>query len=226
MSKSRFSEIWKDPVWSKVISVVIVALASALWRWIDIESFKTSFNLLINWLKFQVPVWWVILGCFVVWLIIRLIKSIRLESTPLIHQRNPILDDKIGERTFQELFDILNDKLRVQTRNMRLSGIPAPEETILEMFYHTFDEFRSGVQFGEGLKMVRPGSGMEYRLNEEYKIKVLAPKLLEYGLIEVVDLNDGFIVESKEHPIAPSYCISDLGYKFHDNFKKLYMNNN
>lgn len=225
MSKSRFSEIWKDPVWSKVISVVIIALGSTLWRWIDINSFKTFFNLLINWLEFRLPVWWVILGCFVVWLLIRLIKSIGLESTALVDQRNPILDDKIGERTFQELYNILNEKLRVQTSNMRLSGIPAPEETILEMFYRTFGEFKSGVQFGEGLKMVRPSSGMNYHLNEDYKINVLAPKLLEYDLIEVVDLNDGF-VGSEEHPIAPSYCISALGYKFYDNFINLYMKDN
>lgn len=211
-----------------LITGLAVAWASGDLKWVSISysSFGAS---LVGFLDTEISfsLWELLLGSVAWFLLLRLIFFIRrtsLESIPSVDQRNPILDDKIGDGTFEELYGLLNNKLRIQTRVMLLGGIPAPEETLLEMFYYTFDEFRSGVPFGEGLRMVRPGSGMDYRLNEEYKINVLAPKLLEYGLFKVVDLNEGLVVGSEEHSIAPCYYISDLGYKFYDDLKIFYPN--
>ena len=66
----QFQKIWKDPVWSKVISVGIIALISAiltafysLWNWLRLSNFLTSFfdffksifYQLVQWLDTRIP---------------------------------------------------------------------------------------------------------------------------------------------------------------------------
>ena len=81
--KEKLSNIWHDPVWSKVIAAVIVALGgllvSAIKSLCSQESFGTA---LLNVLSFKVSVWIVLSVIFIVVLGVALLKKHAHKPTP------------------------------------------------------------------------------------------------------------------------------------------------
>lgn len=93
-------KIWKDPVWSKVISTGIIAFIAIAWAKITNHSWKEIYDLLLGMLSFKFPVYLFLLivaSYFIVKLCIRLFRK----------QKDPLWDEHIGNYTFKELHNIL-----------------------------------------------------------------------------------------------------------------------
>ncbi|MGX9987583.1 hypothetical protein [Soonwooa buanensis] len=73
-------KIWKDPVWSKVISVIIVAIGGLILAkaksYYDSQTFKEAFNDIIN---YQLKIIYIFFGIIIFW-ILRWIYKISLGS--------------------------------------------------------------------------------------------------------------------------------------------------
>lgn len=69
--------IWKDPVWSKVISVGIIALAGLIYSWIKDNNKNISLlDRLHNFINIQLPLWLFFVGLLFLLLLPVILKAI------------------------------------------------------------------------------------------------------------------------------------------------------
>ncbi|MEJ7677202.1 MAG: hypothetical protein WKG06_04880 [Segetibacter sp.] len=123
--KKHIIAIWKDPVWSKVIATVIIAASVAIWAAITKRSLSDIYNIVINWLNFKIPIYF-ILSLLGILLLYRLLKKF------FRRKKDPFADETVGHFTFRELFNILVDeKIEYGTLGMDISG-----ENLLDKIYY------------------------------------------------------------------------------------------
>lgn len=183
--------IWKDPVWSKVISAIIIASGIAIWARVENKSLADICQTVLNLFNFKVPLYFVLslLGLLLVFpLLKRLFKK----------KQDPIANVIVGHFTFQELFNILvDDKIEYGTNGMSWSGQKPPSENVL-------------TQFDMFAPIINRGVDFESRLDDAgYLYGILCPHLLKYGLVTKEDRRD-----EGTGLILTKYETSQDGYKF------------
>ncbi len=184
-------KIWKDPVWSKVISAGIILLIATLWTKYSNYSSQQVYDFFICLLTYKLPifVFLSIIGLyFLTKLIIRLFKK----------KTDPIWDEQVGNYKFKELYQILqNQNYPIGTNGMNWSGQKPPEDDLLTMF-HTFITF-----FNRGLNL---DDNLE---DGGYLYGILAPKLVGYGLVDKIETKNLQI-----DVMDIKYQTSEVGHKF------------
>ena len=216
-------------LWKKIASFFehpVVAGTSAglltllIWNKVDERSFQKVKLMFKDFLttKIALPVWVIILATVILVLIIRIRRYI-LYRRQHIAPKNPVLNEKIGSYTFEELHGILaNEKLRIRTEKMKDLLIPPPDESLLTQFINKYEDFSKGIPVGDRNILIALGT-----ISSEdggYTAEILIPKLLEYDLL---------VVEKKDHTIqgrgrsftVSTFYLSETGYKFFDCLKKL-----
>ena len=90
MTDTNFQKIWKDPVWSKVIAAIIIAIASVVYSFFASKSADITFtNSLKNFWTTKIQLWLVAL-IFIGYLVITRIFNYSLKP----HKQSFIYDDK------------------------------------------------------------------------------------------------------------------------------------
>jgi hypothetical protein len=104
-----FKIVWKDPVWSKVISVGILALIALLWAWYQKKTPKEMYDLVISFLNFPIPLYLILSTIGLLFLIRLLVKFFKTKEDPLY-------SEPVGNYTFKELCQVLQkEKIEGQT---------------------------------------------------------------------------------------------------------------
>jgi len=193
---NKLREIWKDPVWSKVISAGIIFLIATIWAKFVNISFAEIYNSSTKFLNFNIPIYYFIIIIALYLLIRFVIKKSKKE--------NPFLNEKVGNYTFGELCRILMDKKPTgRTTSMNLGNENAPDADYLTLFYNYYSYFNRGI-----------------KLEEDYDDRgfiygILSPDFVGYGLLEKVETKN-----EKIDITEISYQISDNGKKFHSLLEK------
>lgn len=185
-------KIWKDPVWSKVISTGIILLIGIIWTKYSKYSTQQVYDFFISILTYKLPIFVflsIVGSYFLTKLLIRLFEK----------KTNPIWDEQVGNYKFKELCKILSSQnLPVETNGMKWSGQKSPDIDILTMF-HSFSTF-----FNRGINL-------EDDLNDGgYLYGVLAPKLVGYGLLDKIETKNLQI-----DAMDIKYQTSEIGHKFY-----------
>lgn len=192
-------KIWKDPVWSKVISAGIITAIAIIWAKITNHSWKEIYDFVLNALSYKVPIYLflsVIAAYYIIKLCIWLFKK----------RKDPLWDEQMGNYTFKDLYNtLLLETFPVTTMRMQMSGMSAPGDNLLILFKIYYTILNKGVDFEDNLD------------DGGYLYSALAPRLLGYGLVESYQkpLND--LPDRTE--IA--YRTSELGHKFHASLEKV-----
>lgn len=187
-----FLKIWKDPVWSKVISAGIILLIATIWTKYSNYSGQDVYDFFILLLayKLQVFVFLSIIGLyFLTKLLIRLFKK----------KIDPIWDEQVGNYKFKELYQILSSQnFPVGTVGMRWAGRKPPEDDLLTMFHTYITFFNRGLNLDDNLE------------DGGYLYGVLAPKLVGYGLLDKIETKNLQI-----DVMDIKYQTSEFGHKFY-----------
>lgn len=197
--KEGFLNIWKDPVWSKVISAGIIALIAVIWAKITNHTWAEIYDFVLSVLSFKLPVYLflsTIALYFIVKLCIKLFKK----------RKDPLWDEQMGNYTFKELYNILlTETFPVTTMRMQMSGMSALTDDLLILFRIYYTYLNKGVDFDDNID------------DGSYLYSVLAPRLVGYGLVEAYQkpLND--LPDQTE----VAYKTSELGHKFHASLEKV-----
>ncbi|MBX2932000.1 MAG: hypothetical protein KF781_08655 [Chitinophagaceae bacterium] len=197
-------KIWKDPVWSKVISAGIILLIATIWARYSNYSWQEIYDFFILLLTYKLPifVFLSIIGLyFLTKLLIRLFKK----------KIDPIWDEQVGNYKFKELYQILsNQNFPVETVGMSWSGRKPPEEDLLTMFHSYITFFNRGLNLDDNLD------------DGGYLYGVLAPKLVGYGLLDKIETKNLQI-----DVMDIKYQTSEIGQKFYALLEKtLYLKSN
>jgi hypothetical protein len=197
--KEGFLKIWKDPVWSKVISAIIIALIAISWAKITNHSWKEIYDFVINVLSFKLPIYLflsIIAFYFIVKLCIRLFRK----------RKDPLWDEQMGNYTFKELHNILlTETFPVTTMRMQMSGMPAPTDDLLMLFRIYYTYLNKGVDFDDNID------------DGSYLYSVLAPRLVGFGLVDAYQKPLNNLPERTE----VAYKTSELGHKLHASLDKV-----
>jgi hypothetical protein len=185
-------KIWKDPVWSKVISAGIILLIATIWTKYSNYSSQQVYDFLILILTYKLPifVFLSIIGLyFLTKLLVRLFKK----------KNDPIWDEQVGNYKFKELYQILsNQNYPVGTVGMGWSGQKPPEDDLLTMFHNFITYFNRGLKLDDNID------------DGGYLYGVLAPKLVGYGLLDKIETKNLQI-----DFIDIKYQTSEVGKKFY-----------
>jgi len=185
-------KIWKDPVWSKVISTGIILLIATIWTRYSNYSSQEVYDFFISILTYELPifVFLSIIGlCFLTKPLRRLFKK----------KIDPIWDEQVGNYKFKELCQILsNQNFAVRTAGMVWSGRNPPEDDLLTMFHSYISFFNRGLNLDEDLE------------DDGYLYGVLAPKLVGYGLLDKIETKNLQI-----DVMDIKYQTSQVGHKFY-----------
>jgi len=77
----QFKNIWVDPVWSKVIAAIILAIAAVIWTVISAEINDIDFHTAwINFLTFNIQLWWLTIGVIILLLLFWLRQNFKKSS--------------------------------------------------------------------------------------------------------------------------------------------------
>jgi hypothetical protein len=190
------SKAWKDPVWSKVISVAILALIASAWAAFVGLSFKQVVQLVVDSLCFKLPVYVLLSSVGMYFVGLRVIKAIKRKP-----QLAPsIWDEQVGHYTFKELTDIMRSQtLPIRTVGMEISGTRPPDDNLIILFLQYVIWLNAGVT-------------PEYPGNTDggFGFSVLCPKLAAFGLVDVFEVPD----EDLPNYRNTNYRMSELGRKF------------
>lgn len=189
--RNFISKIWKDPVWSKVISTIIILIITTVIMKLSNYSFKDILNLLITFLLYKIPVF-IFLSLISIYLIIKLIIRF-FKNKP-----DPLWAEQVGNYTFKELYNILsNRKLNIRTNGMKWSNKYPSEDSLLLQF-HTFALiFNTGLDIDNHLE------------DGGYLYGVVAPALLGYGLLDKIE-SQNINLET----VTTKFQTSEMGYRF------------
>ena len=197
--KERFLKIWKDPVWSKVISAGIIALIAVIWAKVTNHSWSEIYDFILTVLSFKLPIY-LFLSVIALYFIVRLcIKLFR-------KRKDPLWDEQMGNYTFKEMYNILlTETFPVTTMRMQMSGMPAPTDNLLMLFRIYYTYLNKGVDFDDHID------------DGGYLYSVLAPRLVGYGLVEAYQKQLNDLPDQTE----VAYKTSELGHKFHASLEKV-----
>lgn len=186
----KIIEIWKDPVWSKVISTAIIFIIVTIWAKYSNYTNEQVYNFFILILIYKIPVF-LFLSLIGLYFISKAVIKL------LEKKNDPIWNEQIGNYTFEELYKILSSQnYPVGTVGMGYSRINPPENDLMSMF-HAFSP------------ILNRGIGMDYEADECYLYGVLSPKLVSYGLVDKIETKN---LEIDVMDIK--YQTSENGYKF------------
>ncbi len=186
----KIIEIWKDPVWSKVISTAIIFIIVTIWAKYSNYTNEQVYNFFILILIYKIPVF-LFLSLIGLYFISKAVIKL------LEKKNDPIWNEQIGNYTFEELYKILSSQnYPVGTVGMGYSRINPPENDLMSMF-HAFSP------------ILNRGIGMDYEADEGYLYGVLSPKLVSYGLVDKIETKN---LEIDVMDIK--YQTSENGYKF------------
>src|ERR1700738_4697844 len=105
--------IWKDPVWSKVISIGILALLGLCWAWYEKKPPKEIYELVLKILNVPVP-FYLILSFIAIAFLVRITLGF------IRRKPDPLYDDVIGNYKFRELCVVLqNTTLKEETEGIK-----------------------------------------------------------------------------------------------------------
>lgn len=183
------TKIWNDPVISKIIAALIIAIAPTIWAIIKQYSIPNFYKYLLS---LKIPVYIILLSFLIVQLIIKWI-------IPLLRNKKTFWKEEIGDFTFEELYNILrNQNLPIQTNGMRMFGKPAPQENLL-------------IQFCLHKIFLNMGVTMEMKIDDGgYLYGVLCPKMIDFGLVEKIEYKD----KNTDTDLI-KYQITGMGNKFY-----------
>jgi hypothetical protein len=185
-------KIWKDPVWSKVISAGIILLIATIWTNYSNYSSQQVYDFLILVLTYRLPIF-VYLSTIGLYFLAKLLIKLFKKKT------DPIWDELVGNYKFKELYHILaNQNYPVRTVVMEWSGQTPPEDDMLTMFHLYIPIFNKGINLNDELD------------DGGYLYGVLAPKLIGYGLLDKIETKNLQI-----DVIDTKYQTSEVGYKFY-----------
>lgn len=183
--------IWKDPVWSKLISTGLILLIATIWTSYSNYSVKDIYDFIIRGLTYKTPVY-VFLSLIGAYFVIKLIIKLFKKKT------DPIWDEQVGNYKFKELYDILaNQNYPVGTVGMRYSGRKPPQEDLLTLFHTYLPILNKGIDLGSDLD------------DGGYLYGVLAPRLVGYGLEKKLESKN-----LKVNVMDIKYETSEVGQKF------------
>lgn len=195
---TQIVSIWKDPVWSKVIASGIIFLIASIWLKINSYTLVDGFNFILDFLVYQIPVYFFLSLIAIYFLIPRLIILFK-------PKKDPIWDEPIGNYNFRELCQILQGQnFPVRTLGMEMTGRQAPKEDLLFLFNLYITHLNQGIK-------------MEDHIDDGgFLFSVLAPKLLSYGLVDKLEVKHEQldIMEDK-------YQTSEIGHKFYSLLQKI-----
>ena len=197
--KEGFLKIWKDSVWSKVISAGIIALVAVVWAKITNHTWAEVNDFVVKFLTFRMPVY-IFLSAIGTYFIVQLLKNFFIKS------KDPLWDEQMGNYTFTELHNILlTETFPVTTNGMQMSGMNAPNDDLLMLFRIYYIYLNKGVGFDDNIE------------DGSYLYSVLAPRFVGYGLVDVYQkpLND--LPDRTE----VAYKTSLLGHKFYASLEKI-----
>lgn len=99
----QLKKIWADPVWSKVISAIIIAIGAVIWTLISAKindiDFQTAW---INFWTFNIQLWWLTIGIIILLLLLWL-RQIFKKSSFQYDDETIKLDRQIFEKIRTEL---------------------------------------------------------------------------------------------------------------------------
>jgi hypothetical protein len=201
--RDKIIKIWKDPVWSKVISAAIIFIIVTIWAKYSNYTNEQVYNFFILVLTYKIPIFLFlsIIGLyFISKLVIKLFKK----------KNDPIWDEQVGNYTFKELYQILSiQNYPVGTVGMGYSGRKPPENDLLSMF-HTYSP------------ILNRGIGLDDDFDGGYLYGVLSPKLISYGLVDKIETKN---IEIDVMDIK--YQTSEIGHKFFALLEKtIHLNSN
>lgn len=198
--KAFFLKIWKDPVWSKVISAGIIGAVVWAWKLIDTDSFAVFWDFIVSVFNYMVsiPIWGIILIICIRWGIIRIIRSLR--KGPYV---SPVWNETVGNYTFSALYEDLT-KLKAVERTARMieSSIAPHNDSLATLFWIYRDNFNAGVSN----KIVYSGWD-----DGGYLAEIVGPKLLAFGLVEQIE-DKGYAYNSYYSYLK--YVTSEIGFKY------------
>lgn len=183
--------IWKDSVWSKLISIGLISLIASIWTSYSNYSVRDIYIFFIKGLMYKIPVF-VFLSFVGVFFIVKLLVKIFRKKT------ESIWGEQVGNYKFKELYEILsNQNCPIETVGMEDYGIKAPIEDLLTLFHKYSLILNRGVNMENDL-----GDG-------GYLYAVLAPKFVGYGLVNKLESRNLQI-----DVIDIKYETSEVGHKF------------
>lgn len=183
-------DVWKDPVWSKVISVGIIGLIAFVWAWYEKKSPKEIYQLLLTILNFPIPLYFLLSIAGVFFLVRRSIKYFKKKSDPLY-------DEQVGNYTFKELCQVLQkEKIEMQTILMEWNRQKPIDANLLSQFIAFAPTLNQGVTF----EFPHDDSGYTYAL--------FCPKMMTYGLVDKLPAKHHSDIDMEV------YQLSELGKRF------------
>ncbi len=186
--KKFFQRIWADPVLSKVISVIIVALLTILYSFIVSIFEKISFKeALINTLNFKIEVYKFLIFAIISILIFVIYYYWRKKRKKTFG--NFDIEQKVGNFTFRELYNaLLTYKIKTEYE------VPEKDELdILNLF----------IIYQRPLNM-----GVDWE-SQDFLYYKLGPLLMSYGLTEKISTTN------KTDPTESEMIqTSKIGYEF------------
>ncbi len=198
-AKEIFFKIWKDPVWSKVISGIILVGVPILWAKITHHSWEEIYGYIITILTFNFPLYAYLSA-------VALFFIVRFSIQWFKRKRDPFWDEQIGNYTFKELYNILlTETLPVRTQGMEWFGRDAPNDSLL----FTFQVYYSTLNTGFG-----PDDDIQ---DGGYLYGVFAPRMVGFGLVDEYQ-KPYFDLPDKT---GTAFKTSALGHKFHASLDKL-----
>lgn len=194
---SLFARIWKDPVVSKVISALIIAIIPTIYSMI-LNAFQSHSlqEWILNSFTYKIPLYW-----FIIYIVLAIIIFISIHLYIKRRRLMPtdfIINMKIGEFKYIELLKALNSHLLVSPISIRKSETDMI--SLLDCFVLYARKISDGVSTNDE-------GDQELFLNQ-----IVCPILEIYGLV----------VRNKEKNPKPStnwdinfYYISENGKKFY-----------
>lgn len=186
---SWIKTIWKDPVWSKVISVGILAIIAFVWAWYEKKTPKGIYDLIIQVLNFPIPLYFIFSAVGLLFLIRLLLKFFKKKADPLY-------DEQVGNYTFKELCQVLQkEKIEGQTVIMEWNREKPIDADLLSQFITFAPTLNQGVTF-------------EQPRDSGYMYALFCPKMMTYGLVDKI--------AAKHHSGIDMeiYQLSELGKRF------------
>ena len=183
--------IWKDSVWSKLISTGLILLIATIWTKYSKYSISDIYNFFIDGLTYKTPIFVFLSLVGLYFLVKLLIKLFKKKS-------DPIWDEQVGNYTFKELYNILsNQNYEVGTVGMGYSGRRPPKEDLLTLFHTYSPILNRGINLDDNLE------------DGGYLYGILAPKLVGYGLVNKIETKNLQI-----DVMDIKYETSETGHKF------------
>jgi hypothetical protein len=190
--RNAIIKVWKDPVWSKVISAGIILLIATIWTKYSNYSSQQVFDFFILVITYKLPIF-----AFLSLLGLYFLTNVLI--TLFRKKPDPIWDEQVGNYKFKELYQILSSQnLPIGTVGMSFSGRKPPDNDLLTLFHVYSGYFNKGIDLNSNV-----GDG-------GYLYGVLAPKLLGYGLLDKIESKN-----LKIDVIDTKYQTSEVGYKFY-----------